>query len=118
MTSPRDEEIGLPVFRVSSQASSSLWLLTSAANLASVRPRLPAAHVAQPFGSSNAFWAASTARSTSVLPPRGAVAITLPVAGLTMSKVCPSAASTDCPPIIIRRVLTPLEAVWSMAIAG
>ena len=49
--------------------------LTSAASLDRVRPRLPAAQLAQPFRSSNAACAAATARSTSSLPPSGAVAI-------------------------------------------
>ena len=75
--------------------------LTRLAYLASVRPRLAADHDAQPFGSSNARWAAFTARSTSSGPPSGAVAITWPVAGLVTSKVCPSAASTCSPPMII-----------------
>ena len=56
--------------------------MTRLAYLASVRPRLAADQVAQPFGSSNACWAAFTARSTSSGPPSGAVAITSPVAGL------------------------------------
>ena len=86
-----------------------------AANFASVRPRLPAAQVLQPFGSSKAFRAASTARSTSALPPSGAVAMTLAVAGFTISNVWPSAASTVWPPITIFRALMP-DAVWSMAI--
>ena len=96
--------IGLPVFLLSSSASSSVWSLTNAASLASVRPRLPAAQLDQPFGASNAACAASTARSTSALPPSGAVAIDEPVAGLTTSNVCPSAASTVSPPMTMRRV--------------
>ena len=101
MISPRAPVIGLPTFRLSSWASSSVLALMSAANLASVRPRLPAAQVAQPLRSSNARRAASTARSTSAGPPSGAVAMTRPVAGLTTSNVCPSAASTDSPPMTI-----------------
>ncbi len=78
MISPRAPLIGLPTFRLSSWASSSVWSLMSAANFASVRPRLPAAQLAQPLRSSNAFWAAATARSTSSRPPSGAVAMTVP----------------------------------------
>ena len=105
MTSPRDDVIGLPTFAVSSWESSSLFCFTRAANFESVRPRLPAAQAAQPLRSSNAFWAAATARSTSSLPPSGARAMTLPVAGLTTSKVAPSAASTCSPPMTIRTVV-------------
>ena len=50
--------------------------------------------------SSKAFRAASTARSTS--SPSGTLAMTLPVAGLMTSNVCPSAASTLSPPMTIR----------------
>jgi hypothetical protein len=92
--------IGLPTFWLSSWASSSVCCLISAASLDRLRPRFPAAQLAQPLRSSNAAWAAATARSTSSLPPNGAVAIVAPVAGLTTSKVCPSAASTDSPPMI------------------
>ena len=81
MISPRAPLIGLPTFRLSSCDSSSVWSLMSAANLASVRPRLPAAQFAQPLRSSKAFWAAATARSTSSRPPSGAVAMTVPFAG-------------------------------------
>ena len=79
MTSPRAPLIGLPTLRLSSWASSSVCSLMRAANLASVRPRLPAAQLAQPLRSSNAVWAAATARSTSSRPPSGAVAMTVPV---------------------------------------
>ena len=72
MISPRAEVIGLPTFRLSSWASSSLCSLIRAASLASDRPRLPAAQDAQPLRSSNAAWAAATARSTSSRPPSGA----------------------------------------------
>ena len=123
MISPRAPPIGLPTFRLSSQASSSLCFLIRSANLASVRPRLPAAQFAQPFGSSNAFCAAATARSTSSRPPSGAVAMTLPVAGLTTSNVWPSAASTDSPPMIIRAVVGASVAAasgarWSVVIGS
>ena len=74
--------IGLPTFRLSSQASSSLFFLIRSANFARVRPRFPAAQFAQPLRSSNAFWAAATARSTSSRPPSGAVAIDLPGRGV------------------------------------
>ena len=55
MTSPRAPPIGLPTFRLSSQASSSVFFLIRSANLARVRPRLPAAQFAQPLRSSNAL---------------------------------------------------------------
>ena len=102
MISPRAPLIGLPTFRLSSWASSSVWSLMRAANLARVRPRLPAAQLAQPLRSSKAFWAAATARSTSSRPPSGAVAMTVPCAGSTTSNVWPSAASTVSPPMTMR----------------
>src|SRR2546426_5286984 len=105
MISPREPVIGLPTFRLSSQDSSSLFFLIRSASFARLRPRFPAAQPAQPLRSSNAFWAAATARSTSSRPPSGDVAIVLPVAGLTTSKVWPSAASTDSPPMTIRVVV-------------
>ena len=107
MISPRALVIGLPTFWLSSWASSSVCCLMSAASLASERPRLPAAQFAQPLRSSNAFCAAATARSTSSRPPWGTVAITDPVAGSTTSNVCPSAASTVCPPMTICVARTP-----------
>src|SRR5436309_135881 len=110
MTAPRAPVIGLPTFRLSSQASSSLDFLIRSASFARLRPRLPAAQLAQPLRSSNAFWAAATARSTSSRPPSGAVAIVLPIAGLTTSNVWPSAASTDSPPITIRATVGPAAA--------
>jgi hypothetical protein len=64
-----------------------------------VRPRFEADQV--DHGPSKAAWAALTARSTSSAPPSGARAMTSPVAGLMTSKVCPSAASTCSPPMII-----------------
>ena len=101
MTSPRAPEIGLPTLRLSSWASSSSCCLTSALYFWSVRPRFAADQLDQPFGSSSALRAAATALSTSGLPPSGAVAMTLPVAGLTISNVWPSEASTCSPPMII-----------------
>ncbi len=118
MISPRAPEIGLPTLRLSSWASSSVWSLISAASLASARPRLPAAQVAQPLRSSNARRAASTARSTSAGPPCGAVAMTLPVAGLTTSNVWPSAASTGSPPMIIRAAVGALGSAVGVVISG
>ena len=116
MISPRAPVIGLPTFRLSSWASSSVCSLIRAANLASVRPRLPAAQVAQPLRSSNARLAASTARSTSAGPPSGAVAMTPPVAGFTTSNVWPSAASTDSPPMTMRVVTGVVEAAVGVVI--
>jgi len=48
----RAPEIGFPMLRLSRRASSSECCLMSAASFASERPRLPAAHVRQPLGSS------------------------------------------------------------------
>jgi hypothetical protein len=51
---------------------------------------------------SKAGAAAATARSTSAASPSGATAQTLPVKGLTESKVRPEAAPTHSPPMNIR----------------
>ena len=122
MISPRAPVIGLPTLRLSSWASSSVWSLISAASLASDRPRLPAAHDAQPLRSSNAAWAAATARSTSSRPPCGTLAMTEPSAGSTTSNVWPSAASTGWPPTIICAVCTPARVSvvigWALSAVG
>ena len=52
-------------------------------------------------GSSNARRAAATARSTSAGPPEATVAMTEPVAGLTVSNVSPDSAWVNSPPISI-----------------
>src|SRR5256714_1253126 len=93
--------MGLPTLRLSSCASSSMCCFTRPLYFCSVRPRFAADQVDQPLGSSSALRAAATALSTSGLPPSGAVAMTLPVAGLTTSNVWPSEASTCSPPMTI-----------------
>ena len=61
-----------------------------------MRPRAAAASRAQP---GNAAAAAATARSTSAVPARATLAMTVPSCGLRSSKVAPSRASTNWPPM-------------------
>ena len=105
MTSPRAPLIGLPTLRLSSWASSSLLRLIRSASLASDRPRLPAAQFAQPLRSSKAA-VRRRDRALDVLAAalRGR-GMTRPLAGLTTSKVWPSAASTVSPPMTMRAVV-------------
>jgi hypothetical protein len=94
-SSSRAYESGLPTFRDSSSASSSVCSSIRSASLSSASARSPGV-VSSHSGS--ARFAASTARSTSASVPRGTVAIVSPVAGLMTSIVPPSAASTHSPP--------------------
>ena len=86
---------GLPTLRDSSRASSSAFssITSASASRSSMRS----------FGvlschSTQAFFAAPTARSTSSAVPRGTSAITSPVAGLRTSIVSPEVDSTHSPP--------------------
>src|SRR5262249_40168981 len=88
--------IGLPMSRVSSRASSSLWESIRSAKRIRTFLRSEGAILAQvPF--SKAARAAATARSTSSLSPAATWLMTLPVAGLRFSKVLPEAAGTYLP---------------------
>src|SRR3954452_19817600 len=89
------DESGLPTFTDSSSASSSVCSSIASASLSSASARSPGV-VSSHSGS--AFFAASTARSTSASLPRGTSAITSPVAGFRTSIVPPSTASTHSPP--------------------
>src|SRR5437773_1395211 len=88
-------ECGLPTFSDSSSASSSVCSSIASASLSSASARSPGV-VSSHSGS--AFFAASTARSTSACVPRGTSAIVSPVAGFRTSIVPPSTASTHSPP--------------------
>src|SRR5215467_10051805 len=88
-------ESGLPTFFDSSSASSSAFSSIASASLRSASARSPGV-VSSHSGS--AFFAASTARSTSACVPLGTSAITSPVAGFSTSIVPPSIASTHSPP--------------------
>src|SRR6266540_1465672 len=86
---------GLPTFCDSSWASSSAFSSTTSASLSSASERscgVVSSH------SGSAFFAASTARSTSPSVPRGTSAIVSPVEGLMTSMVSPSTAPTHSPP--------------------
>src|SRR5437763_14672197 len=93
--SSRAYESGLPTFNDSSSASSSALSSIASASLSSASARSPGV-VSSHSGS--AFFAASTARSTSAWVPLGTSAIVSPVAGFRTSIVPPSAASTHSPP--------------------
>src|SRR5215210_6048154 len=93
--SSRAYESGLPTFRDSSSASSSALSSIALASPSSASARSPGV-VSSHSGS--AFFAASTARSTSACVPLGTSAITSPVAGFSTSIVPPSTASTHSPP--------------------
>src|SRR5215210_1476084 len=93
--SSRAAAIGLPTFRDSISASSSVCSSIRSASLSRTSERscgVVSLH------SGHAFFAASTARSTSASVPCGTSAIVSPVAGLMISAVPPSAASTNSPP--------------------
>src|SRR3954470_866733 len=86
---------GLATFCDSSSATSSLCSSIASASLSSASARSPGVVSSH---SGRAFFAASTARSTSAWVPRGTSAIVSPVAGLRTSIVPPSTASTNSPP--------------------
>ena len=86
---------GLPTFRDSISASSSVCSSITSASLRSSSARSAGV---TPRHSAQAFFAASTARSTSASVPFGTSAIVSPVAGLMTSSVPPSEASTHSPP--------------------
>ena len=87
---------GLPTFSDSSRASSSAF---SSMTSASLRRSSIRSFGVFPCHSSQAFFAASTARSTSSAVPRGTSAITSPVAGFRTSIVSPEVESTNSPPM-------------------
>jgi hypothetical protein len=93
--SSRAYESGLPTFCDSIWASSSACSSITSASLSSTSARSPG--VASRH-SGQAFFAASTARSTSAWEPSGTSPIASPVAGLMISVVSPSTASTQSPP--------------------
>src|ERR671938_1178667 len=88
-------ESGLPTFRDSSSASSSVCSSIASASFRSISARSPGV-VSSHSGS--AFFAAWTARSTSSAVARGTSAIVSPVAGFRTSIVSPPSESTHSPP--------------------
>ncbi len=90
---------GLPTLSDSSAASSSPWRSTMSASASSSSWRRPG--VASRHGI-RAARAAATARSTSAALPSGTRAMVSPVAGLTISRVAPSTASSSSPPTRLR----------------
>ena len=92
-------ECGLPTLSDSSAASSSPWRSTVSASASSSSWRLPGVVSRQGI---RAARAAATARSTSAALPSGTRAMISPVAGLRISRVAPSTASTSSPPTRLR----------------
>ena len=90
---------GLPTLSDSSAASSAPWRSMVSASASSSSWRRPG--VVSRHGI-RAARAAATARSTSAAPPSGTRAMTSPVAGLRISRVAPSTASTSSPPTRLR----------------
>src|SRR5438046_7102184 len=88
-------ESGLPTFRDSSSASSSVCSSLASASFKSISARSPGVVSRH---STRAFFAAWTARSTSSALAFGTSAITSPVAGFRTSIVSPPAESTHSPP--------------------
>ena len=95
-TSPPASAFTFPISCVMRSVSSSFWSATSCAKRKRISPRLGAGTRRH---SSNASFAAATARSTSSAPERGKVPISSPSAGLVDSNVSPEAASTHSPPM-------------------
>src|SRR5262245_17913937 len=96
-------ESGLPTFRDSIAASSSVFASMTSASFSSSSAR--SAGVASSHSGSAAA-AASTAASTSAAAHAGTSAIVSPVAGLSTSIVAPSAASVHLPPTKILFAVT------------
>src|SRR5512133_1580879 len=94
--SSRAYDSGLPTFRDSSSASSSVCSSIRFASLSSASARSPGVVSRH---STSAFLAAWTARSTSSAVAAGTSAITSPVAGFRTSMVSPPAESTHSPAI-------------------
>ena len=88
----RDSLIGLPLWMVSSRATSSAFSIRRSASRLTRRPRSRADIF--PQGPSSAARAAATAASTSGAPADATEAITSSVAGLTTSIVLPDADGT------------------------
>ena len=101
----RLSRIGLPLSRVSSWASSSMFASIRSASLFSSRPRSRASILRQ-GPESNALRAALTARSMSAASPSATWAMTSSVAGLMVANVLPPWPSTHLPSISIL--------VWSL----
>ena len=91
-TSPPASAFTFPISRVISSESSGLARSSSCAKRKRMLPRSGAGTSRQ---SSNAAFAAATARSTSAAPERGKVSITSPVEGLSDSKVSATAAIAE-----------------------
>ena len=87
---------GFPTFSDSIRPISSACSSMAAASFSIKACRSPG--VVSNQTSSNAFWAAFTARSTSSSDPRGISAMTSPVAGLTTGSRSSAVLSTHSPP--------------------
>ena len=93
-TSERASPIGLPTLSASRTASSSAFCSIRSASFRSIRLRSAGVVSCQV---SNAFAAASTARSTSLSVPLGTFPRTDSSTGLMIGSVWPSTASTSLP---------------------
>ena len=94
-TSPPASASTLPISRLISSVSSSFC---SSSRRAKRKSTLPRSGAGTSRHSSNAAFAASTARSTSAAAERGKLPSASPVAGTSDSKVSPEAASVHLPP--------------------
>src|SRR6266545_4554453 len=95
-TSPPASAFTFPISCAIRSVSSALWSTTSCAKRNKISPRFGAGTSRH---SSNASFAAATARSTSSPDDFGKTPIVSPSAGLTDSNVSPDAASTHSPPM-------------------
>src|ERR1051325_1755985 len=110
---------GLPTFSDSICASSSPAASMASASLSIISLRIRGVVSDQP--SSNALRAAETARSTSSAVPLGTCAMTLPVAGLTISCASRPAPGVHSPPMnmsCLRSVVLMLSSISSGAERG
>src|SRR4051812_5917144 len=95
-TSARPSERILPFSSVTSAESSSMFFSSSALYRKKTCTR---SLIGIPDQIGNAFFAASTARSTSLADDNGTREITLPSAGLVTSRCCSTLGSTNVPPM-------------------
>src|SRR5436309_283662 len=107
-TSPPASALTLPISCVMRSVRSSFASSSRRAKRNRISPRLGAGTRRQ---SSNAVLAAATARSTSSAPDLGKTPSVSPVAGFTLSKVFPPAASTHSPPMKFLKVFVSVVAM-------
>src|SRR5882724_10576302 len=106
-TSPPASAFTFPISRVISSVRAGFSRSRICAKRNRISPRFGAGTSRH---SSNAAFAAATARSTSAASERGNVPSTSPVAGLTLPNVSPDWASTQSPPIEFWKAFVPVVA--------